>query len=417
MERMSMPSAPSHAEERGCGARPAIRGDPLLSMVRAFGVPAAIMDQTGNVLGANRSWRDLARNQGPAAVTCDPGENYSEALDAGQRNGVGGAAALKNGVERVLSGRIKTVECDCRLIQDGVSQRFRVRISRVKGQAPARFLAQVEEVTSLVEAQELAREAGERLLEAQADERRRLALELHDSVGQNLVALGLSLSLLRMMAPKTSSVSKVIDDMSSSLQDADAQIRSLSYLLNPPYPVHEEGLERAVEALVHGFGSRAGLRVDISVDGVPRDVDLARQRVIFRILQEALVNIHRHAHANAVIVKLSHSRRELMLEVRDDGRGIPVQEGAVSPAGVGLSGMRARVREFGGEFQVVSGPTGTTVAVRLPLDDADSARSDSRDIGGRPATDWGLAEGAIREERSWVRPGRRPSAPKSQSIS
>lgn len=405
------PEPRARSAERASG-----RGDQSLiqSMADAFGVPVAILDADGSMIGLNRTWREFAAQPGNSAVACNLGESYLEVCEAAREFGVIGAVALKNGAKRVLGGRQRTFACDCWLIQDGSARYFQVRISRVDDQTPARFLVQHQEVTPLVEAQETAREAGERLLEAQADERQRLALELHDSVGQNLVSLGLSLSLLRLVAPRTQSLSTIINDMSDSLQEAHAQIRSMSYLLNPPWPEHEGGLENAVRDFVQGFGRRAGLRVDIQFAGPSCELDRARELTIFRILQEALVNVHRHAHANAVLVELASQGRELMLQVRDDGRGFAMHGGAASHPGVGISGMRARVRERGGELTIVSGPTGTTVLVRLPIDDLGASPADSPDTGPRPPAGRTTLARAPLEERSWDPHGARAAPRKGQ---
>jgi signal transduction histidine kinase len=231
---------------------------------------------------------------------------------------------------------------------------------------PTRYLLSHEEVTELTEAQERAEVANERVYEIQSEERQRLAEELHDSVGQNLVSISLGLARLRMMTPQTESVTTVMGDLSAALREAHAQIRTLSYLLHPPWPDEAGGLEAAVRQFADGFARRAGLRADVRMHGPPCTVDRERELVLFRILQEGLVNVHRHAHANVVLVELHNRGNEVMLQVRDDGCGFPALEGTKASPGVGILGINARVRRFGGQVNIDTGPTGTTLMVRLP---------------------------------------------------
>src|SRR5262249_29776470 len=157
-----------------------------------------------------------------------------------------------------------------------------------------------------------------------------------DSIGQNLVSLGLWLSRLKMVTPQTEGMETIIKDMSAALQEAHAQIRTLSYLLRPPWPEQEGGLEKAIHQFVHGFSQRAGLMVDVHLDGSPCRLDRSRELTLFRILQEALVNVHRHAHANFVSVELVNRENEVTLRVVDDGRGFPTVDGVPVAPGVGI---------------------------------------------------------------------------------
>lgn len=339
------------------------------------------------MIRVNSSWRAATAVPGSPTIDCGPGASYPEVCEAAASD-VLGATALRSGLRRVLTGRRRTFEHDCGPIRDGSERRYRVRIGRLDHFEPARFLVEHEEITELTQAQDAIQQFGERVLEVQAEERQRLAMDLHDSVGQNLVSLGLGLAQLRIVAPQTHGIARIISDMTDSLQEAHAQIRSLSYLLNPPWPEHGRTLESTVQEFVQGFGRRAGLRVQVRLQGGSWQIDRARELTIFRILQEALVNVHRHAHANVVVVELVHEPDVVMLNVRDDGHGFPSRDGATSPLGVGIMGMRARVRQLGGELHIVSGPTGTALTVKIP---AGRSVAPSPDRPGRVA----------REERSW----------------
>jgi len=339
---------------------------PLLqSTLDALSTPVALLDQTGDLVGTNAAWRELASRPGLNSVIGDIGANYLKICEAATAE-MTGAGVLRNGLIAVLAGRQRVFERTCRVVQDGAARDFRVRIKRLDHYVPSRFLVSQEEITELTQARETAREVGERVFEVQAEERERLATELHDSIGQSLVSLGLWLSRLRMVTPQTEGVEAIIKDMSSALEEAHAQIRTLSYLLRPPWPEQEGGLENAIRQFVQGFGQRAGLTTEVNLPGPPCRVDRARELTLFRILQEALVNVHRHAHASVVRVQFVNRAKELMLQISDDGRGFTAPTGGTVTPGVGILGMRARIMHFGGELSIDSGGKGTTLTVRLP---------------------------------------------------
>ena len=345
--------------------QPAGAEPPLQSTLDALNTPVVLLDQAGHIIGMNAAWHEIASLTGRKTAMTDLGANYLQLCEAAAGDVMD--PALRNGVSAVLAGKHRSFERSLRLIQDGAPRDFKVRIKRLEHYRPARFLVSHEEITELTRARESAREIGERVFEVQAEERQRLATELHDSIGQNLVSLGLWLSRLKTVTPQTEGVSTIIADMSAALQEAHAQIRTLSYLLRPPWPEQEGGLEKAVQQFVHGFGQRAGLLVEVRINGTPCKLDRSRELTLFRILQEALVNVHRHAHANLVTVELANLDREVTLQVVDDGRGFPVCDGLpVAPSG-GILGMRTRIMQFGGEFRIDSGPSGTALTARLAV--------------------------------------------------
>jgi signal transduction histidine kinase len=338
---------------------------PLQSTLDALSTPVALLDQSGRIIGTNTAWRDVAGLPGPNTAIADIGANYLQICEAADGNG-SGAVGMRNGLSRMLAGRQRSFEGTCRLLQDGSPRVFQIRGKRLDHYIPVRFLVSHEEITELTQARDSAGEVGERILEVRAEERQRLATELHDSIGQSLVSLGLWLSRLRMVTPQTEGVATIIRDMSAALAEAQSQIRTLSYLLRPPWPEQECGLENAVRQFVQGFGLRAGLTAEVRLHGPPCRVDRSRELTLFRILQEALVNVHRHARANGVLVELANCGKEVTLQVTDDGHGFAAQEGAMIAPGVGILGMRTRVTHFGGELSIKSRSDGTTLSVRLP---------------------------------------------------
>jgi PAS domain S-box-containing protein len=211
-----------------------------------------------------------------------------------------------------------------------------------------------------------------RLLQAQDEERRRIARELHDVTGQNLAALQIILSLVERsqesLGPHTR---RALTEGIALVEACATEVRTLSYLLHPPL-LDELGLLSALRNYVEGYAQRTGVRLDLNLpekmDRLPRDVEIA----LFRIVQEGLTNIHRHSGSRTAVLRLKTKPGWVTLELIDHGRGMPpevLREGELSPAptGVGIAGMRERVRQLNGRLSIASGPKGTTLGVELPV--------------------------------------------------
>lgn len=210
------------------------------------------------------------------------------------------------------------------------------------------------------------------LLHSQDEERRRIARELHDSTAQTLSALKIKISSLRKLATLGGSHPCSLLQQSGQLaQQALSEVRSISYLLHPPI-LEDFGLESALMWYAKGFGERSGIHVDVEIDSdlgrFPQELEL----IVYRIVQEALGNIHRHSGSPTARITLSRDDREVRLSIRDEGCGLPREvvspEPGVAPrVGVGIGGMRERAQQFGGELMIASSHRGTEVTVVLPL--------------------------------------------------
>lgn len=199
-------------------------------------------------------------------------------------------------------------------------------------------------------------------LAGQDSERRRLGRELHDSTGQLLVALSLSVAHLRHShdAAQSEEILREIDD---TVRQIDQEIRTFSFL-NYPAELGKCGLVGALDMLVRGFGNRTGVRIDFqSSCKQPCSGNLAS--ALLRVAQEALTNVHRHAKATRVRVALEEHHGMLELSVRDDGRGMPPAGHPALVNGVGLQGMRHRVERLGGRFAIRRLKQGTKVLASL----------------------------------------------------
>jgi len=213
------------------------------------------------------------------------------------------------------------------------------------------------------------------LLQAQDEERRRLARELHDSFGQNLAVLKINLDQLAGAGPFPELARKRNAELLSECLETVArcivETRTMSHLLHPPL-LDEAGFASAARWYVEGFSKRSKVDVRLDLpDGLPRFPD-AVELAFFRALQESLTNVHRYSGASAVDIKVAVDREEVSLTVRDYGRGIPVEiirkfRDHGSGVGIGLSGMRERMKELGGRLELSSDGGGTTVCARVPL--------------------------------------------------
>lgn len=214
------------------------------------------------------------------------------------------------------------------------------------------------------------RELSIRLMETQDEERRRIAREMHDSAGQTISALGMNLTqILNAMHSSNPRVSRLAEEARTFAEELGKEIRTTSYLLHPPM-LDERGLRAALGWYVEGLQQRTGLDVELRIhDEFERpssDIELA----IFRVVQECLTNVHRHSGSKSAHIKIARENANLVVEVRDAGRGITADELANirnKGGGVGLRGMRERVRPFGGDLRVNSRlGRGTTIVVTLP---------------------------------------------------
>jgi two-component system NarL family sensor kinase len=212
-----------------------------------------------------------------------------------------------------------------------------------------------------------------RLMRAQDDERRRIAQMLHETTAQNLAGLKMLLARLNRTSDHLSeSERSALTESMSLAEQSMTEIRTLSYLLHPPF-LDETGLLSALRWYAAGFAERSGIKVDLdlpeSFARLPRDTETA----LFRIVQESLINIHRHAASETARIQLRHQAGTLVLEIGDQGHGIPhpslehIVRGE-GVAGVGIAGMSERIDQLGGSLEIASTDRGTTVRVRLPLD-------------------------------------------------
>jgi PAS domain S-box-containing protein len=219
--------------------------------------------------------------------------------------------------------------------------------------------------------EESLRQLSGRLLQLQDEERRRIARDLHDSTGQKLVALTLDLTLLesfRSMLPEKAN--SALSESFALAEQISSEVRTLSYLLHPPL-LDEVGLSCAVRWYIDGFIRRSDIAVELTISDLPRmshDLEIA----LFRVLQESLTNVHRHSGSRTAHVRFLLEGNAIVLEVEDSGDSATSKHSGLADGGgtlgVGIRGMKERVRQLGGTLVLVPGMEGTLVRASLPLE-------------------------------------------------
>jgi PAS domain S-box-containing protein len=220
------------------------------------------------------------------------------------------------------------------------------------------------------------RDLSQRLMQSRDDERRRIARELHDSAGQTLTVLAISLARLAQEAEqKAPTLLRDSHESQELVQQLSQEIRTMSYLLHPPL-LDESGLAAALSWYVDGLAGRSDLEIELNIPEdfgrLPREMEL----VVFRLVQECLTNIHRHSESKTAVIKITRDAENVHLEVRDQGKGMSperLNEIQSRSSGVGIRGMRERVRQFDGQMSIESDGAGTRICVTLPAGDAGPA--------------------------------------------
>lgn len=319
-----------------------------------FPLGMALLDDRGVILFVNSSWQKFGDRFGGDKSPI--GRKYVNVCARSSSAGLPNGSAVGVKLRRLL---LEEADHFGHAYNWG-DRHFVLRATRFVLNGKVRVSMAHQDVTDVVSSRELAARLAEDLHRAQEEERARIALELHDSTSQHLVAIGLSVANLQ----RIQGASPIIDDIRHSLAEAHREIRALAYLLYPPQ-LSSQGLVKTLQAFVDGYRRRSDLVVIATtrgpVEDLPRDVQLA----LLRVVQEALGNAHRHARARSVAIEIVMERPGLRLTVTDDGCGAPSQ-GKATSTGVGIRGMQARFGQLGGELTVTHRTNGTVVDGFVP---------------------------------------------------
>ncbi len=241
-----------------------------------------------------------------------------------------------------------------------------------------------ERTADLNLANESLRELSSRLQQMRDEERRQIARELHDSVGQLLAALSMNLGVLQSQSHKLDSAgARAVSENAAMVEQISMEIRTISHLLHPPL-LDIAGLASALRWYVDGFSERSKIKVALDIPDEFRRLSNEMELAIFRMVQECLTNIHRHSGAAAATIRVRQEDRSVLVEVQDEGKGISREKQlelrSSGRSGVGLRGMRERLRQLSGTLDIRSTGKGTAVIAMLPLTEPRDGKADGEDI-------------------------------------
>jgi signal transduction histidine kinase len=324
----------------------------LRDALTALSTHLGVLDRTGRIVLVNEAWRTFDRVRG--AGDCVVGANYLESRAWSVADGHNDAALTLDGLKRVRDGRSRTFSHVFRFDESSI---YQMRVTRFDRGSELWIVVTYDDVTVASEAQRQVSTLTERLLDIQEEERRRIALELHDSTSQHLVAVQLGLASI----VQGRATDQTLADMRAELKEAHREIRTLSYLLHPPQ-LAAERLAATLRQFVDGFERRTGATVALTLEGGVDEMPFSVQRAVFRVVQEALANAHKHGRSKHICVQLWRREDGLRVEIADDGHGPTLQ----IVRGIGVPGMEARIERFGGVLSVIPSPSGTSVSAFIP---------------------------------------------------
>jgi signal transduction histidine kinase len=243
--------------------------------------------------------------------------------------------------------------------------------SRTPDGRPKQILGTIADITRFKQAERDLQELSARLLTAQDEERRRIARELHDVTGQNLGVIAVHLGTLERRSGEIApGVRELLSECQRLCSESQKEIRALSYLLHPP-ELDLLGLVGALRGYLQGYEKRTGIRAILDVKKDIGRLPSELETDLFRVVQEGLTNIMRHSGSETAVVRLEKSETHITLQVEDKGRGLPSQldsaERQLIGFGVGITGMRERLRQHGGTLEIHSSPHGTILRGVVPL--------------------------------------------------
>jgi two-component system NarL family sensor kinase len=339
----------------------------LDATLNAMPAPVAILDGDGRIVLVNASWRDFLRASGRYVTLDGVGSTYLGAKIFGaisRRH----ALTLRTALQALLLDTARRFQHSICAAHNGEDRWYQVRAARFEIEGAPRIIITHEDISVIHDAQQTINELSQRLLHLQEEERRRIAVELHDSTAQQLTAIGLHLMALRRKSSTDAATQLTFDEIERSVDEAQKEIRDFSYLLHPPY-LDREGLRTTLARFVDGYARRTGLKATAQIANEVDGFIPEAQRALLRIVQEALSNVHRHAAATKVLVRMKMTRKLLLFNISDNGKGLGHAQGGSDGhvRGLGLPGMQARVRQLGGVLKILSDPSGTTISGKLPL--------------------------------------------------
>jgi PAS domain S-box-containing protein len=268
-------------------------------------------------------------------------------------------------------------------VNTNIDKEFKTRLALNEAHQQLELHVQ-ERTAELYAANESLRSLSGRLMQLRDEERRHLARDLHDSLGQSIAAIGMNLGALRRQSASLNPAGvRAVEEIAKMVDDMSRETRTISHLLHPPM-LDEVGLVSALRWYVDEYSQRSGINVDLDISEsfgrLSDDLEIA----VFRIVQECLTNIHRHSGSPTAAIRISQPNRHLIVQIEDRGRGISPEKlaelNSSSLSGVGFRGMRERVGHLRGTWDVRSDEHGTIVSATLPVTKSLSATASSKSL-------------------------------------
>lgn len=361
----------------------------LQSTLDSLSTQIAILDRGGNVVAANAAWRRFGAARPESDRHCAVGMNYFDYWEKACESSTHAIAVL-SGLLSVLKGERREFRHEYPFGDEADAGWFQLRVSRFGRDDAVKLVVAHEDVSEVKRSEERLRLLTRRTVRVQDEERRHIARELHDSTAQNLLGATLGIFRAKRLVPTLpAEAEKALADACNLIEQSQREIRTTAYLLHPPM-LDEAGLPTALKWYLDGFIKRSGITVDLTIapaledERLPYNVETA----LFRVLQEALANVHRHSGSDVARVTLDrpaeHGGACVVLTVEDDGRGMTGtnDDGRVEfwrdtgpfrgRGGIGLVGMSERIRQLDGYLRVHSRPGRTTVSAVIRLESGGS---------------------------------------------
>jgi two-component system, NarL family, sensor kinase len=340
---------------------------PYRLMVETIDEGAATLADDGTVLYANRSFAEIF----DVPLEKFIGAPLNDSVFGEDRELL--ARLIADANSNIVRGEIRL---------DSHRQRprtIRLTLSPVREQGVHTICVVATELTELIETNEALRvselslrQLSARLLKLQDEERRRIARDLHDTTGQKIAVLSMTLDrLAKLVDTRKADIKDALTESRDVVGKIGEEIRTLSYLLHPPL-LDECGLASAVLWYAEGFKKRSGIHLDVSIDEELVRLTTDAETALFRVLQESLTNVHRYSGSPSAEIRIFQSAGKVHLDIIDHGKGVkagterPSFEGAPT-LGVGIPGMRERIRQLGGQLEVEFSNEGTRVHASLPV--------------------------------------------------
>lgn len=333
--------------------------DTFQKMIDGLPEQIALLDEEWKILLVNDAWTRTAALYGFHAL--GPGADYLRFCRDRAVEGHSSAGKVAAGIAEMMSGQRDSFQMVYSGSDRWAGHEFQLRVHGLE--VEGRQLATVTryDVTELVRLRRLREIFSTSLIQGQNDERRRMAREIHDSTMQLLASIGLALGQLRR-SQEVDRSSFIVTEIEELLAETQREIRSISYLAHPP-ALQELGLTKAIESLVTGYCRRTALNLSFRTDAEVPPVWKTAEMALYRVVQESLSNVHRHAHATEAAIGLFVRKSMIHAVIVDNGSGFSRS----TASGVGLLGMRERLEELGGRLAIRARHPGTAIIASLPI--------------------------------------------------